>query len=71
LPWLVSIIDNKTFPDNVKVLNCIYDFQLELAGTQKGQAESIQHDTNAFVYGALTVDKDLILQERFLDLCKR
>src|SRR5439155_18839387 len=34
VPWLVSIMDQKMFPDNVKILSWNYDYQVELAAAQ-------------------------------------
>jgi hypothetical protein len=50
LPWLVSIMDRKRFPENVKILSWNYDFQVELAAAQIGSLEDINHEAQSFVY---------------------
>lgn len=50
LPWLVSIMKNKIFPDNVKILNWNYDFQVELAMAQINGLEEVNHRQNSFTY---------------------
>lgn len=48
LPWLVSIMDKKQFPKNIKVLNWNYDFQLEIAADSVGQLEGVTHGNSSF-----------------------
>lgn len=50
LPWLVSIMSKKIFPENVKILNWNYDFQIELAHRYFGQGEDIRKSNSGFVY---------------------
>jgi hypothetical protein len=50
LSWLVSIMDRKQFPKNIKVLNWNYDFQLEMAGDSIGQLEGVSHSHSSFIY---------------------
>jgi hypothetical protein len=50
LPWLVSIMNNRRFPENVKILTWNYDFQVELAAAQIGGTEEVEHDINSFLY---------------------
>jgi hypothetical protein len=46
LPWLVSIMNRRIFPDNVKIISWNYDFQVELAMGQIGQLEDINYAAN-------------------------
>ncbi len=50
LPWLVSVMQRKVFPENVNILSWNYDFQVELAATQIGEAEDIDHRGISFTY---------------------
>lgn len=50
LPWLVSLMDNRLFPDNVKILTWNYDFQVELAASRIGDLEDINHRLGSFTY---------------------
>jgi hypothetical protein len=50
LPWLVSIMDKKMFPKNVKILSWNYDFQVELAAAHFGSLEDINQSSNSFTY---------------------
>jgi hypothetical protein len=50
IPWLVSIMDKKQFPDNVKIISWNYDFQVELASTTFGETEEVEHSGNSFTY---------------------
>ena len=52
VPWMVSIMDSKSFPDDVKILNWNYDFQVQLASAQHGSGiEEIEHEGTGFIYG--------------------
>jgi hypothetical protein len=55
LPWLVSIMDRKKFPENVKILNWNYDFQVQLASTAFGELEDVEHKAASFTYSASTI----------------
>jgi hypothetical protein len=52
LPWLVGIMNRRTFPENVKVLSWNYDFQVELAAlhfdSQGG--EDVEHKPSGFTH---------------------
>ena len=48
LPWLVSIMNRKIFPENVKILSWNYDFQIELAASQFGELEELDHRGTSF-----------------------
>jgi len=50
LPWLVSIMNRKIFPENVKILSWNYDFQVELASSKIGNLEDIDHRGTSFTY---------------------
>jgi hypothetical protein len=50
LPWLVSIMSNKIFPENVKIISWNYDFQVELASGQIGNLEDVDHSGSSFSY---------------------
>ncbi len=52
LPWLVSILDNKSFPDSVKILNWNYDYQVQLAAENLGSLEAINYTPNGFDYSS-------------------
>jgi hypothetical protein len=49
-PWLVSLMEKKTFPDNVKIVSWNYDFQVQLASTPFGEPEEVEHEGNSFTY---------------------
>ena len=48
LPWLVSIMNNKIFPENVKVLTWNYDYQIELAYSQISPIEDANYSGTGF-----------------------
>lgn len=48
LPWLVSLMDEMKFPDNVKILSWNYDFQIQLAFEQISELEDISYSENTF-----------------------
>lgn len=50
LPWLVTIMNRKTFPDNVKIISWNYDFQVELAAAKIGDLEDVNHKGTSFTY---------------------
>ena len=50
LPWLVSIMDKKTFPNNIKILSWNYDFQVEIAAANFGEQEDITYVNNGYSY---------------------
>jgi hypothetical protein len=50
LPWLVSLMDKREFPDNVKILSWNYDYQVELASGEIGPMEGIEHTGSAFIH---------------------
>jgi hypothetical protein len=50
LPWLINIMDEESFPENVKILSWNYDFQVELAAKNFGDIENVEFDTNSFSY---------------------
>lgn len=50
LPWLVSIMNKKRFPENVKILSWNYDFQLELAASSFGQLDKVSHKQYSYDY---------------------
>jgi hypothetical protein len=50
LPWLVSIMSTKTFPNDVKILSWNYDFQVELAAAQMGDLDDVGHNAGNSVY---------------------
>jgi hypothetical protein len=50
LPWLIGIMETDRFPDNVKVLNWNYDFQLELSAANFGNMEDVNHIGSGFGY---------------------
>lgn len=50
LPWMVSIMDRKIFPDNVKILNWNYDFQVELAASNFSELEEVNHQGAGFTH---------------------
>jgi hypothetical protein len=53
LPWLVGIMENKKFPENVKILNWNYDFQVELAFAEFGFSEDVKHEGTGFSHSGL------------------
>lgn len=50
LPWLVSLMETRRFPDNVKILSRNYDFQVELAAGQMGDLEEVKHEGSGFMH---------------------
>lgn len=50
LPWIVSIMNRKIFPENVKILSWNYDFQVELAASQFSELEEVNHDGSGFTH---------------------
>lgn len=50
LPWLVGIMSNNRFPENVKILNWNYDFQVELAGANFGNIEAIEYSGSGYSF---------------------
>jgi hypothetical protein len=52
LPWLIGIMENNTFPENVKILNWNYDFQVELSAFNFGELENVNHRGNGFTYSS-------------------
>lgn len=50
LPWLVSIMNRQIFPENVKILNWNYDFQIELAASQFSELEEVDHRGTSFTH---------------------
>jgi hypothetical protein len=51
LQWLVSIMDRKKFPENIKILCWNYDFQVQLTSTEFGDLEDVHHEGTSFTYG--------------------
>jgi hypothetical protein len=50
LPWLVGIMNNSEFPENVKILSWNYDSQVQLAAMNFGDNEDIQYDVTGYSY---------------------
>lgn len=50
LPWLVSIMDKKRFPENIKILSWNYDFQIELAAGKIEALEEISYNGPVISY---------------------
>ena len=50
LPWLVTIMNRKIFPENVKILSWNYDFQVELAAAQIGNFEDVEWSETGFTH---------------------
>lgn len=67
LPWLVSIMTQKIFPENVKILSWNYDFQVELASSQIGSSEDIDHKGTSFTYSPSTLSYYPNLDPTFSD----
>lgn len=70
LPWLVSLMDKKTFPDNVKILNWNYDFQIELAFENISEIEDINWAGNGFVHSPSSIYHFPNLDPAFSDFDK-
>lgn len=50
LSWLIGIMDQKKFPENIKILSWNYDFQVELASTEFGELESHEKTMSGDAY---------------------
>lgn len=50
LPWLISIMNDKIFPQNIKILSWNYDFQIQLAFSKINALESIAYTGNSFTH---------------------
>lgn len=46
VPWLVGIMKEKQFPDNVKILSWNYDSQIQIATRTFGYSEDLSSDAN-------------------------
>jgi len=67
LPWLVSIMEKKIFPENLKILNWNYDFQVELAFSEFGFSEDVDHSGNGFSHSGLLLNYYPNLDPTFKD----
>jgi hypothetical protein len=52
LSWLVTIMDEKKFPDNIKILSWNYDSQVELASKEMGPLEKVELGPNSSSYSS-------------------
>lgn len=50
LSWMIGIMNDKSFPKNVKILNWNYDFQIQLAATEFGDNERLEKIGSTFSY---------------------
>jgi hypothetical protein len=50
LSWLVSIMNRNKFPENVKMLSWNYDYQMQIAASEFGPFENIDHSINSYAY---------------------
>jgi hypothetical protein len=66
LPWLISILDEKLFPENVKILSWNYDFQIQLAA-MNFKVEEIGESSG----GALMKSIPLVAYYPGIDLAER
>ena len=67
LPWLVSIMEKKIFPENLKILNWNYDFQVELAFSEFGFSEDVDHSGNGFSHSGFLLNYYPNLDPTFQD----
>lgn len=51
--WLVSIMNKKIFPDNIKILNWNYDFQIQLAFENFSPSEDVEYSGSGFSHSGL------------------
>jgi hypothetical protein len=56
LPWLVSIMKSKQFPEDVKILNWNYDFQVELSFSEFGFLEDVDHRAGGYNHSGLLLN---------------
>jgi hypothetical protein len=67
LPWLVTIMDRKTFPDNVKILSWNYDYQVQLAFNHIDRGEDVSYSSDGFNYSGSALNYYPNLHPNFLD----
>lgn len=70
LPWLVSLMNQKTFPENVKILTWNYDFQVQLAFENISELEDIKWDRNSFIHSPSWINHFPNLDPSFSDFEK-
>lgn len=64
LPWLISIMNRKEFPDNIKVLSWNYDSQIQIAAQQLGDDEDLvtQHELLTYRFSMIEAYPNLDFQ---------
>ena len=67
LPWLVSIMKTKRFPENIKILNWNYDFQVQLGFSEFGFVEDVRHHVGGFSHSGLAMNYYPNLDPTFKD----